>query len=354
MQNIHFLQIFILIGAAQGLLLASSVFKRSEQHNHNIFLAIGLLVVSLRLAIYPFRDVSEVDTWQFIKSLSLISLLLVGPAIFLFIHLKTSLKTRFSCLHLLHLIPFLFYATHIVYPNFAIPVCYSYATLISGTAYGLISLLVVLKFRQGDNPFLYFSKPQMRLYSLAFPLFLIPILIISLIDLSYNSLGFHPATIPYLGLTLLFYRMGFKSMSDSQDFYKRLLVFEPGIPATGIDKKSLESLVHIVESQRLYLDQELSIQSLSVKTGFTRHEISELINKGLGKNFNEFINHYRIEEVKRKLLDEKFSHLSIAGIGEEAGFKSKSTFNLSFKQLTGMTPGQFKKDKAQNPAFIKA
>ncbi|MCE7990378.1 MAG: hypothetical protein HEP71_00300 [Roseivirga sp.] len=312
MQNIHFLQIFILIGAAQGMLLAVAVFKRSDKQNHNIFLAFGLLVIAARLAIYPFRDISESGLWLFIKSFSLISLLLVGPAIWLFIRLKTSIKAKLSPFYLLHLLPFLYYATHVVYPAFPIPTCYSYATLISGTSYGLIGLFFAVKFRQGESSALYFSRTQVRLYSLAFPLFLIPVLIISLMDLSYNSLGFHPATIPYLGLTVIFYRMGFKSMSDSRGFYKRLLVFEPITPPIAIDQLQLERLVHLVESEKHYLDQELTIQSLSLKTGFTRHEISELINKGLGKNFNEFINHYRVEEAKTKLLDDQYQHLSIA------------------------------------------
>ncbi len=344
MQNIHFLQIFILIGAAQGLLLSGAVFKRADRQNHNGFLAFGLFIIAARLAIYPFRYISEAETWVFIKSFSLISLLLVGPAFFLFINLKTSQKTKLSPFHLLHLAPFLFYAVHVIIPVFAIPTCYSYATLISGTTYGLISLLLIIRFRQGDKSALYFSRPQVRLYSLAFPLFLVPILIISLMDFSYNALGFHPATIPYLGLTILFYRMGFRSMSDSQNFYRKLLVFDSAVKVV-VDPTRLDKLVHLIESEKYYLDQELTIQTLSLKTGFTRHEISDLINKGLGKNFNEFINYYRVEEAKRRLLNEQYNHLSIAGIGQESGFKSRSTFNLCFKQQTNMTPGQFKKLK---------
>lgn len=343
MQNLHFLQIFILIGAAQGLLLAWAVFKRANRQNHNGFLAFGLFIIAARLAIYPFRYVSENEVWVSITCFSLITLLLVGPAFFLFIQLKTSPKPKPSPLLLLHLLPFLFYASHVIVPVFAIPISYSFATLISGTVYGLAGLLLVIRFRQNDKASHYFSKPQVRLYSLAFPLFLTPVLIVGLMDLSYNSLGFHPATIPYLGLTVLFYRMGFKSMSDSQGFYKRLLVFEPTTKTVAIKQSQLDELVHKVESEKLYLDQELTIQSLSLKTGFTRHEISELTNKGLGKNFNEFINYYRVEEAKTKLLDDRYQHLSIAGIGEESGFKSRSTFNLCFKQFTQMTPGQFKK-----------
>lgn len=343
MQNIHFLQVFILIGAAQGFLLASAVFNRATLRNHNGLLAFGLLIMAARLAVYPFRDISEAETWLIIRSFSLLSLLLVGPALFLFIRLKTSSKTKLSGFYFLHLTPFLVYAIHVIYPHFTVPTCYSYATLISGTFYGLISIVSIIRFRQNEVHAPFLSKPQIRLYSLAFPLLLIPVSIVGLMDLSYSSFGFHPATIPYLVLTTLFYRMGFKSMSDSHSFYKSLLTIGTPVKTANIDKQRLDKLVKLVESEKYFLDRELTIQSLSLQTGFTRHEISELINTGLDKNFNEFINYYRVEEAKRLLADENYAHLSIAGIGQESGFKSKSTFNLSFRQQTNQTPGQFKK-----------
>ncbi|MEL6256529.1 MAG: helix-turn-helix domain-containing protein [Bacteroidota bacterium] len=71
--------------------------------------------------------------------------------------------------------------------------------------------------------------------------------------------------------------------------------------------------------------------------------LSQIINQKEGKNFFDFINGYRVEEVKRNLADPNFDHFSILGIGLEAGFKSKSTFNAVFKKMTGHTPTAYKK-----------
>ena len=71
--------------------------------------------------------------------------------------------------------------------------------------------------------------------------------------------------------------------------------------------------------------------------------LSQIINQKEGKNFFDFINHYRVEDVKEKLNDDAYSHFSILGVALEAGFKSKSTFNAVFKKMTGMTPSQFKR-----------
>jgi len=72
------------------------------------------------------------------------------------------------------------------------------------------------------------------------------------------------------------------------------------------------------------------------------HDVSEVINTGMGVNFNELINRYRVEEVKRRLVDPKNDHLSLMAIGLDSGFNSKATFNRVFKQIAGMSPSQYK------------
>ena len=328
----NILQAFILIGAAQGALLTISVCKRSTKKNYNWLLGIGLLAVSFRLFIYPFMALSTYPIWDFICGFSLLSLLLVGPSIFLFLKCKTQKTAKIKKWYLLHILPFIIYTLHLLGADFSVPLDYSYATLTSGVVYGTASLL-------------FFSVPKFKnyraqLYSLSLPLLIIPLAIIGLIDFSNHQLGFHPATIPYIFLTAGFYRMGFKSMTNSQAFFKSLLEYN-GYQAS-IDRSKLEKLIDEIENQKLYLNQNLNLQMLSLHSGLTRHEISDLLNKGLNKTFAEFINNYRIEEAKRLLLNSNYDHLSIAGIGQEAGFKSKSNFNLVFKQITGLTPREFK------------
>jgi len=69
--------------------------------------------------------------------------------------------------------------------------------------------------------------------------------------------------------------------------------------------------------------------------------MSYLVNAGFGKNFNDFINSYRVEEVKRKVNDPATAHLSLLGVAFDCGFNSKATFNRAFKKLTGMAPWTF-------------
>ena len=72
------------------------------------------------------------------------------------------------------------------------------------------------------------------------------------------------------------------------------------------------------------------------------HNLSQVINAKLGKNFYDFVNEYRVEEVKRRLRDPKYTNLKILAIGMDAGFNTKSTFNAFFKKHTGLTPSQYR------------
>ena len=71
-----------------------------------------------------------------------------------------------------------------------------------------------------------------------------------------------------------------------------------------------------------------------------------MINAGYDQNFFQFVNQYRIDEVKKQLIDPKNDHLSIVGIGFNSGFNSKTVFNTSFKQSVGMTPSEYRKTRS--------
>ena len=93
-----------------------------------------------------------------------------------------------------------------------------------------------------------------------------------------------------------------------------------------------------------YLDPDLQLSSLAKEMKMTRGQLSQLINNGLGENFYDFINRHRVEEVKKLMADPDKENFSLLGIAFEAGFKSKSSFNLIFKRFTGLTPTGYRKN----------
>ena len=72
-----------------------------------------------------------------------------------------------------------------------------------------------------------------------------------------------------------------------------------------------------------------------------KHHLTEVMNADMGMNFFQYVNKYRVEAVKEMLADPK-NHFSVKAIGYECGFSSKSSFYSVFKNLTGLTPLQYK------------
>ena len=109
-----------------------------------------------------------------------------------------------------------------------------------------------------------------------------------------------------------------------------------------IYSERIMQLDELVKQKKLYLNSDLTLKDLASEVNMSIHDLSELINKGAGINFNEWVNRHRVEEVKQRLLDPEFAHLSLVSIGYDCGFNSKATFNRVFKNLSGMSPSQFK------------
>lgn len=103
------------------------------------------------------------------------------------------------------------------------------------------------------------------------------------------------------------------------------------------------NVMKLMQEEKLYADVELTLSSLSERLGISAGYLSRIINEKENKNFFEFVNSFRIEEVKQKLVDKDYGHYSILGIALESGFKSKTTFNTVFKKFTGQTPSSYQR-----------
>ncbi|WP_026998110.1 helix-turn-helix domain-containing protein [Flectobacillus major] len=96
-----------------------------------------------------------------------------------------------------------------------------------------------------------------------------------------------------------------------------------------------------LETQKPYLKPKYTLAELALSTGYQPYEISIAINTLANSNFNDFINQYRIETIKERLLAKEYENMTIEGIAFESGFKNKTTFLSAFKKFTGMTPKEY-------------
>ncbi|WP_214071934.1 helix-turn-helix domain-containing protein [Mucilaginibacter sp. dw_454] len=100
-------------------------------------------------------------------------------------------------------------------------------------------------------------------------------------------------------------------------------------------------LHQLMDNDTLYLDPLLKLEYLAEKLQLPVKHVSHLLNQHIGKNFNDFVNSYRVDEAKQRLADPTLAHFTIAAIAFDCGFNSLPTFQRCFKQFTGLTPSQY-------------
>ncbi len=108
-------------------------------------------------------------------------------------------------------------------------------------------------------------------------------------------------------------------------------------------KTYLNQLLDLMEQEKPFQNSELTLQDLSDKLSITTHNLSQVINTQLRQNFFDFVNQYRVEEVKKALGSPDKQHLKILSIALDAGFNSKTSFNTIFKKFTNHTPTEYRR-----------
>ena len=90
-----------------------------------------------------------------------------------------------------------------------------------------------------------------------------------------------------------------------------------------------------------YLNPTLSLKIFASNCKLPQKVVSQYLNQQLKKSFHEYVNHYRVEEFKRRVKEEKELVMTLEGLAYDCGFNSKTTFNRIFKKYTGLTPSQY-------------
>jgi AraC-like DNA-binding protein len=104
-----------------------------------------------------------------------------------------------------------------------------------------------------------------------------------------------------------------------------------------------QRLATLMDTEKPYLNGDLTLPQLAGRLHSTPHHVSQLLNHQFGKSFADFLNEYRTAELKRKLADPGLAHLKIEDLAQDSGFNSKSVYNVVFKKMTGQTPSQYRK-----------
>ena len=109
----------------------------------------------------------------------------------------------------------------------------------------------------------------------------------------------------------------------------------------------IKELKRYMEEKKPYLNAELKLADVALEIKYPLHEISQVLNQDLNQSFSDFINKYRVEEVKRCMEDKAYAKFTFIAIAQQCGFNSKTSFYRTFKNETGKTPADYLKDLNQ-------
>lgn len=112
------------------------------------------------------------------------------------------------------------------------------------------------------------------------------------------------------------------------------------------------TLDRVFRDEALYLDPELTLAGLAEATGISEHQLSQVLNRELGVTFFDYVNAHRVRAAADRLLAPREPGETVLAVAFECGFSSKASFNRAFKQYTGMTPTEFRRDGSrEHPVF---
>lgn len=118
--------------------------------------------------------------------------------------------------------------------------------------------------------------------------------------------------------------------------------FESVDVSEGRDRQLLETLHQLLEGDKVYLDSDLTIESLASRMSTNRNVVSKLVNQHLGRTFPALLNQYRVNEAVRLLTDSRSSNYTIEAIAQMCGYNNRQVFHSAFKKETGLTPTEFR------------
>jgi AraC-like DNA-binding protein len=109
-----------------------------------------------------------------------------------------------------------------------------------------------------------------------------------------------------------------------------------------------EVVAKVLQEKKPFLQQRYSLKDLSEDIQIPLHQLSAYLNQYCGKNFNDFINEYRVHYCKEKILNQECRNKKLEAVAEESGFNNRNTFAIAFKKVTGVNPSEFLKTVKAN------
>ena len=369
--KLDFLTILIAIGIVQGFFLSILLFSIKKNKRANTILGVMILLASTAaVSLFFYRTLLFLE-FPHLSKIGNPIIFLITPLTLFYTYSIISEGKQFHGIYLLHFIPFVLCMIYLM-PFFLkngstkIEIIRSETSLFE-TIIILFQILHILTY--AVIGFIKIKKYQAKIKNIYSKIECIGLdwlkrLYVSFIILlilyffmwagGTTFIGHRPFSpdFHYLGaaFTLFLFIFAYWGITQpeilTQDIHAQLIK-KNGIQLDADKiKVYLNRLKKIMEEAKPYVDNDLTIHDLAKISAIPTYYLSKIINQQLNKSFYDYINFYRIQEAKKRLIQPTYDHYTILAIALDCGFNSKSAFNVAFKKFTKTTPSRFKKQHA--------
>lgn len=355
------------IGIAQSIFAAFLLFTKKGNNLTDKILGVWMIFITLEL-IHMLLDIVGSPAHAFTSNFAFYSLTF-GPFLYLYVTKLTQENATFSLNDLIHFLPYaIFSLTHLIFFTnrpllssqfevdqgwFILNMLRVITLFISLSMYSLFSIRAIRKHKKSIKDSFSFESSNITLSWLKQVTF---IFIATYLVLIINTLAGNIAQdvmstshyIPAFGLTFFCFSLSYYGFNQPLIFTHTQQKTQlqdsdlPGSLTSEMRAKYLAKLIEHMDTEKPFLNSELTINLLADKLKLPRHYITEILKLDLNKSFFALVNDYRVEEVKERLVSDTYKDESVLQVALASGFNSKSSFNSLFKQHTGMTPSQYR------------
>lgn len=370
-----------LIAAFNAIFFAVLLFQKKQKSRHDNILIGWLIYLGAYIGIYGLAGRILFADYPLLSAVFISLLLLHGP--FLYIYISALLKeiNSFKWTQLLHFLPFILFNCYLLLvSSFAevrqtITLSHSHSphnppllfqaflvlTALSGPVYFWFStrlfkaldISILNNFSSAEDVNPTWLRKLVYLFGAVWTLLMITAFIhhvfhlfswVFCTDGIFLSLSGFIILMGYFGLKQkdIFVMAGDKPLLLKQSTEK----YATSSLKSDDIKTYANKLEQYIFQEKPYLNPVLSLPQLANAIDMPVNHLSQVINTHFEMSFFDFINTYRVQEVKARINDPEYERYSLLGIAFESGFNSKSAFNRVFKKLTGSTPSEFKRQNS--------
>lgn len=370
--------VLIIIGITQGLITSVLLLSSKKNKRSNPFLALGLIAfcfLSTKILQHSLQLWETMTFRYFPNGVELV----IAPLLYFYTVALVNPRFKFGRKHYIHFIPFFISQTYAFYVYFSLLGAPSIPEkdIIANTLYfneikrledhlSLLSIgiyliwgyinLTAYKFwlnnTTSDSSYPDFNWLR-NIFILCAVLGFFLLLNLVLIFIPYfDDSHFLRWRAYFIFIAGLIYYLGFVGYKQAEFQVRESAPIAPPPKVAKLSADQVQETIQIIEqalqTDKVYLNPTLTAKDLAQQLGLSQNHLSAVINQSFRKSFRELINDCRVKEVKQKLKDSDYQHLSILGIALESGFNSEASFYRIFKKNTGLSPKAYLMDREKS------